>query len=207
MLKLNVSADVRALSRKLDALARKQIPFARAQAVNATALALKAAEQENMKRVLDAPTPFTVGAVSVRRATKTNPTGFVFVRPVAATYLRPYEIGGLNKLNSAALLKPVAAKINQYGNMPRSQVRRLAATTGVFVGKVDTKAGVVDGVWQRTKAVRGRRSGLKLLVKFQDAHPAKQRLGYRDLAKRLVPKVFRAEMQRAIGAALATARK
>lgn len=206
MLKLNVSADVRGIARSLDAIARKQIPFASAQAVNATAEKVKAAEQDNMRRVLDAPTPFTVGAIAIKRATKSDPVATVFVKPIAAAYLLPYEVGGLNKLNSKALLKPIGAKVNQYGNLPRNLVKRLASKPNVFVGKVQTKHGLVDGVWQRTKKTRGKRAGLKLMVKFEDAHQATQRLGYRALAKRIVPVTFRAEMARAMAKALATAR-
>lgn len=98
-------------------------------------------------------------------------------------------------------------KVNQYGNLPRTTVKRLAAKKNVFVGKVKTKAGEVDGVWQRTKAVRGKSAGLKLLVKFQDAHQVHQRLGYVDLARKVVASSFRRELGATLARALANARK
>lgn len=55
MLTLSVKADVRSLARKLDSLARKQLPFATAQAINATAEKVRDAERENMSKVLDNP--------------------------------------------------------------------------------------------------------------------------------------------------------
>jgi hypothetical protein len=206
MFTLSVKADIRKVARSLDALARKQLPFATAQAINATAEKVKIAQQENMRKVLDAPTPFTVNSVAVKKATKAKPLALVYVKPVAASYLLPYEKGGLNKLNSKALLKPINAKVNQYGNLPRTLVKRLAGKPNVFVGKVQTKAGTVDGVWQRTKQTRGKRAGLKLMVKFEDAHEATQRLDYRGVGRRVVGATFRSELERAVAKAMATAR-
>ncbi|WP_433693236.1 hypothetical protein [Paraburkholderia phenoliruptrix] len=206
MLTLSVRSEIKSVARALDSLARKQLPFATAQAINATATGVKEAEQQNMRKVLDAPTPFTVNAVAIKRATKSNPVALVYVKPVAAAYLLPYEIGGPNKLNSQALLKPVGAKVNQYGNLPRNLVKRLSSKPNVFVGKVQTKGGLVDGVWQRTKQTRGKRAGLKLMVKFEDAHEAKQRLDFRGVGKRTVAATFRGELDKAVAKAIATMR-
>ncbi|WP_186129678.1 hypothetical protein [Burkholderia gladioli] len=139
MLTLSVKSDVRALARTLDALARKQLPFATAQALNATAEQVRDAERENMRKVLDKPTPFTLNSVAIKRASKSNPVALVYVKPIAVSYLLPYEIGGKNKLNSLALLKPVAQKVNQYGNLPRNAIKRLLANPNVFAGAVTFK--------------------------------------------------------------------
>lgn len=199
--------DVKALQRDLDNFARKQVPFAASQALNAVARKVQAAQRENMQKVLDRPTPFTLNAVSVKPSTKATLTATVFVKDIAAAYLLPYEQGGKNKLNSRALIKPVAQKVNQYGNLARTAVKRLATKKGVFVGKVQTKSGLVDGVWQRTKPVRGKAAGLKLLVKFQDANDAKPRLGYGDVARKTVAASFRRELDAALTKAMKSARR
>ncbi|KUY76098.1 hypothetical protein WI27_19800 [Burkholderia cepacia] len=206
MLTLSVRSDVRALSKKLDALARKQLPFATAQAINATAEKVRDAERENLSKVLDNPTPFTLNSVAIKRATKSNPVALVYVKPIAVSYLLPYEVGGKNKLNSRALIKPVGQKVNQYGNLPRSAMARLKGKPNVFIGKVQTKAGVVDGVWRRTKKTRGKAAGLKLMMKFEDAHDVRQHLDYRGVGKRIVAAVFRRELDAAMAKALSTAR-
>ncbi|WP_243468560.1 hypothetical protein [Paraburkholderia sp. PGU19] len=203
---LSVKADIRKVAKALDDMARKQLPFATAQAINATAEKVRLAQRDNMREVLDEPTPFTLNSVAIKRATKSKPTALVYVKPVAAAYLLPYEIGGKNKLNSKALLKPINAKVNQYGNLPRNLVKRLASKPNTFIGKVKTKRGLIDGVWQRTKKTRGKAGGLKLLVEFTDAHEARQRLDYRGVGKRVVAATFRIELDRAVAKALATAR-
>lgn len=206
MIKLDIKITRNDIGRKLTAMVREQIPFATAMALNATAEQVRIAQQANMRAVLDSPTPFTQNAVAVRKATKKSLVAVVYVKPIAAAYLEPYEVGGLNKLNGRALLKPVNAKINQYGNLPRNLIRNALGRGTVFAGKVNTKAGVVDGVWQRTKKTRGKRAGLKLLVRFEDAHPIRQRLNYQAVARRTASVVFKSEMAKALAQAIATAK-
>ncbi|MGA3845966.1 hypothetical protein ACI2UC_20305 [Ralstonia nicotianae] len=112
MLHLNVRMDVKALQKSLDALASKQLPFAVAQAINAVAKKAQAEERANLAKVLDKPTPFTLNSISVKLANKSNLTAMVYVKDIAVAYLLPYEAGGLNKLNSRALLR-VANKTDQ----------------------------------------------------------------------------------------------
>ena len=145
MFTLSVKADIRKVAKALDDVARQQLPFATAQAINATAEKVRLAERDNLLEVIDGPTPFTLNSVAIKRATKSNPGALVYVKPVAAAFLLPYEIGGKNKLNSKALLKPVGAKVNQYGNLPRNLVKRIASKRNAFIGKVQTKNGVVNG--------------------------------------------------------------
>lgn len=78
-------ATLKDLSRQLTQL-QKQIPFATAQAIS--------------------PTPFTVNAVGSSGARKNNLRAKVYVRDIAAEYLKPFKFGGNHKLNSQALLNP-----------------------------------------------------------------------------------------------------
>ncbi|MGM3410628.1 hypothetical protein [Ralstonia holmesii] len=207
MLDISVRFDVKALQKSLDAIASKQLPYATAQAINAVAKQVQSAQRDNLVKVLDKPTPFTLNSIAIKGATKSSLTAVVYVKEIAAAYLLPYEEGGLNKLNARALIKPVDQKVNQYGNLPRTTVKRLASKKGVFIGKVQTKSGDVDGVWRRTKATRGKKAGLRLLIKFQDAHEARQRLGYRDLTRKVVGASFKRELGAALARAVATVRK
>ena len=208
MFDISVRGDVKALAKTFGRFVSDQIPFAAAQAVNAVALKVQQAERANMLAVLDGPTPFTLNSIGIVKANKRTLTATVYVKPRAAEYLEPYELGGTNKLNGKALLKPVDQKVNKYGNLPNRTLARLNAKKSVFVGKVKTKNGVVDGFWQRAKPTkRGKPGGLKLLVKFEDAHEATQRLNYRALAKRTVSAGFKKDFQEAMKKAISSARK
>lgn len=204
---IDVRTNLKQLERNLDDFAYRQLPFATAQALTGLGKLVQAGEREAMSSVFDKPTPFTVNAVGVQGARKDNLQAVVYVKDIAASYLAPYEFGGPNKLNSTALLKPVSQPVNQYGNLPRTKTSQLKARADVFVGKVKGKNGEeIEGIWQRTKASKGKPSSLKLLIRFSDAHPAKQHLDFRKRAEQLVRANFNAEMGKALARAIATAR-
>lgn len=224
---INVKTNIDAFSKKITALASKQLPFATAQALTAIAQVVVAAEQRNEQQVLDRPRPFTTGAIGVIRANKARLEATVFVKDITAAYLEPYQFGGSNKLNGRALLKPVGAikDLDQFGNLPRNFLKKLKGRKDIFIGTIQTKVGPISGVWQRDSSVdvelplatrtgkirvakaRLNTSGrLVLLVKFTDAHKATQYLDWFKVAERAVAKSFNREMGKALGRAIASAR-
>jgi hypothetical protein len=160
----------------------------------------------------------------VINAKKDNLEATLFLKDIAAAYLEPYEFGGKNKLNAKALLKPVDAPINQYGNLPRNQIAKLKARSDIFIGPIKTKSGkVINGVWQKKAASaivvntktgkhritkRGLHAGtqLKLLIRFEDAHDVKQHLGWFDVASKVIPANFNKQFGQALAKAIATAK-
>lgn len=205
-LDISVRSNLKQVIRQLSAVAYKQVDFAAAQAVNDLARQVAEAEKQNIKDTFEKPKPFTVSAVAVRGATKRTLTAVVFIRPIAAKYLAPYEDGGAHKLPGRALLNPKNIRLDQYGQLTRSTLQRLKARRDVFIGPVNTKHGPVNGVWQRTKAQRGQRPGLKLLIRFGDALPVKKRLGYGTTAKAIIDRGWSGAFERTMARALATAR-
>lgn len=232
MIALDLRSNIKAFERKVSAFAFKQLPFATAQALNAIAKTVVKAEQLNEVKVLDRPTQFTTGGIGVKRANKASQTVEVFMKDATAKYLEPYEFGGLNVLNGRALLKPIGAvsDLNAYGNLPRGYIAKLKGRSDIFVGKMPTKLGPVNGVWQRvtnagapvtvttinkkTHVVRVRRTRknlntstrLKLLVKFTDAHVVRQKLDWFGVAGQVVAKEFDRELGRQLAIAIATAK-
>ena len=205
-IEISLRSNLKQISKQLSALAYKQLDFAASQAINDVAKQVAVAEKENIKATFEKPKPFTVNAVGVKGSTKRDLTAVVFVRPIAAKYLAPYEEGGSHKLPGRALLNPKNIRLDQYGQLTRSTLQRLKARSDVFIGPVNTKHGVVNGVWQRVKASRGRRAGLKLLIRFGDALPVKKRLGYGTTAQAVVARAWPGAFERAMARALATAR-
>jgi hypothetical protein len=229
---ISVRTNVKAFQAKINAVANKQIPFAVATALNDTAAHVSNAEKKNEVDRLDRPRPFTQNALRVLKARKDRLYAQVVMMDITARYLEPYEFGGLNVLNSRALLKPIDAKkdLDQYGNLPRTFMSRMRGRSDVFVGTVQTKIGPVSGVWQRTveegtktipiarvgkdgKLKLGRtRKGintsgkLKLLVKFTDAHVARQNLDWFGVAQRVISRSFDRRMKVAMAKALSTAK-
>ena len=226
MIKIDVRSSVKDLQKSLDDLAKKQIPFATAKALTLTAKKVQAAETKAIISTFPTATPFTQKSVGVIPARKTSLTATVFVKDIAAAYLEPFEFGGPHFLGKKkGLLVPKAQRVNQFGNLTKGALARLKGKPNVFVGAVTFKKSgqTVWGVWQRpavgvrrdgTKGVKGNtqgkvngiRSGLKLLIRAEDALPVKQHLGYHATAKRVIAATFMAEMGKAMAEALASAR-
>lgn len=233
MLALDVRADLKPLQSTLTGLAKDQIPFATARALTAVAKKVQEAEKEALSEVFDRPTLFTQRAIGVKAARKADLTATVYVKDIAAKYLEPFELGGQHHLppskRGGTLMNPKAVQLNQYGNLPKGKLRRLAARPDTFVGTVNFRSGqTVSGIWQRPernyrradpkrgywrdygtkgklRKVDGVLTGLKLLVRFGDALPVQQHLGYRERAKQVVQSSLQAEFNKAMGEALATA--
>jgi hypothetical protein len=223
MFEINIRSDLKQLERQLSDLAYKQLPFASAQAMTGLAKMAAKAEQENMGKVLDQPTPFTIKSVVVKPATKADQEAELYVKDIAAAYLDPYEFGGRNKGVGSrdAFFRPANIDLNQYGNLPKAKIAQLKARSDVFIGTVKAKNGeVINGIWQRVakQAIVTRPAGkgtkktvtrrglnatnhLRLLVRFEDPHPVRQHLGWFDIARRVV----NANLDRVMGQALAKA--
>ena len=230
MLRFDIRSNVKQMKKQLDDFARNQVPFATAQAINVVAAKVQTAERDEMGKTFDRPTPFTVNSVGVKKARKANPEATVFVKPVAAKYLKPYEKGGTRALpgSSRATLKPNDdALLNQYGNLPRKGLARLRNRADVFIGKVQTAEGEIDGVWQRSskpaKATKASKAGkargpkrglqkntggkLKLLIRFTDPQPVKQRLPFAATAQAIIDRDFEPAFNAALDKAIANAKK
>lgn len=203
---ISVRSNIKEISKRLSNLANKQIAFASAQAITALAKKVQAAEKANIQKTFEKPKPFTLSAVGMRGATKASQTATVFVRPIAAKYLLPYEKGGQHALPGKALLNPKNIRLDQYGQLTRATLKRLKARSDVFIGPLKTQHGTINGVWQRLKATKGKPAHLKLLIRFGDALPVTKQLGYGAKAKAIVDRGFNREFGAALGRALATAR-
>lgn len=218
-LNISLRSNVKEVSKRFADMATKQIKFATALALTELAKEVAADEKSNIGSTFKQPKTFTKNAVGMRGARKDNLTAVVFVKPIAARYLQPYESGGNHVLPGRALLNPKGVKLNANGQLPRNVLARLKARPDVFIGEVKTKGGTVNGVWQRIPAaktgaqVRRRQAAatkttahLKLLIRFGDALPVNKRLNYRSRAQALVSRRFNPLLEAAIQKAKATAR-
>lgn len=139
--------------RRLDRLAREQVPYATALALTKTAQAAQAATRAEMTRVFDRPTPFTLASTFIRPATKSRLEAQVFLKDLdnkgggsARTRLAPQVYGGTRRwkrmeglLMRTGLMAPgevavpgEAAKLDAYGNMSRGQLVQILSWFQAF---------------------------------------------------------------------------
>jgi hypothetical protein len=81
---ITVTVDVSNAIRSLNVIQRQQIPFALSFAINRTARQVEAKLKQEMARVFDRPTPFTLSSIYVIPSTKYNLTAVVGIKDSAA---------------------------------------------------------------------------------------------------------------------------
>lgn len=213
MLKISIASDVKDQIRRVAAEHKKQVAYALVKTVNELAKMAQEEEKKGLASFFDNPTPFTVNSVAVRYAKKGNPTATIYIRPLAARYIAPYEHGGKQFLgNKPADLVPISVKANQYGNLPRNTIKRYLNRKDVFLGKV----GSVYGLWQRPTVQKGRRGKgaklanntgqLRLLVAFTEPVNTNKRLHFGSRAKVIVARNVKQVFEKQLAAAIASAK-
>jgi hypothetical protein len=204
----SIRADFDRAERMLSDIGRKQLPFASAMALNDTAGDVKGAEEQSIGRTFDRPTPFTQRGVYVRRASKSRLYAEVGVKRVQAGYLRRQVTGGVRTPEGAALLVPVSARLNKYGNLPKTALKRARSRTDVFVASrsAEETRHLPPGVYQRGRKRRGKQGGPKLLVAFEDRASYTPRWNFQDLAMRRARDRFRRHFLARFRQAMASAR-
>lgn len=168
---LNIGDNIAVLERQLSDAMLEQLPFAAARALNDTATDVADAWRESMERQLDRPTPFTLrGPHLQRRARKTRLTAVAAVRPIQAEYLRIQVTGGTRRPDGSAILVPVGARRNRYGNLTRNYIRTLLNSGRGFVASRNDPrtANLPPGIYRRRR--RGSRTlPPELMVAFEDS--------------------------------------
>jgi hypothetical protein len=191
-------ADFRPMTRALDDLGKKQVPFAAAGALNATAKATQDGEKRELPSIFDRPTPFTLNAIGIERATKGKLQARVFVKDRQAAYLEVQETGGTKTPKKRAFLLPRGLRQNQYGNLPKGTVASARAKPTTFSGTVDG----VPGLYQRMK-----NGAAKLLAFYATKASYRPRFGFKQRTLKTAKAAWPAAFRQSLAKALATARK
>ncbi len=216
---LNIKADIKEVTRYLDNLQKKQIPFATSQALNKTAYYVRGKLQQEAKKKLDRPTPFTLRGFKYRKATKQKLWAEVYIDKIQWDYMRWQVQGGTRtKRAKSGEVVPVRIKLNKFGNIPgrwKGKLKKLLDRPDTFVGTIKG----VKGIWQRGNIGKsgkfsttrrrkggGRSKDIQLLAVLEQRVSYKKRLDFHGTAKRHAQNRFPHEFKRQLARALATAK-
>ena len=192
--RVNVSGNYKRELKKVPALFRKQIPFATANALTATARDAKKEITRQLPSVFDRPNPFTKRGIGTQGARKTRLESRVFIKDLQAEYLGIQVAGGVRTPKKRAILIPVdQSLLNQYGNLPRGKTRTLGRQKTVLSTVINGTA----GLWRVTK-----KKPPKLLVKYVQQANYRPRLPFHRIAegvgRRRMDRNFRVAMAKAM---------
>lgn len=150
---IQIKSELNRLTKDLNNVEKKQIPFAMSLALNETASIGQKAGQKEMNKVFDRPTPFILKSLRVTRASKNklvSEVGFknVFGKFGAAVEntLKPHIEGGERKpkasemtLRRAGILRADefivpsrALRLNRFGNIPPGTMNKILSNIGGF---------------------------------------------------------------------------
>lgn len=189
--------DIDRVIKGLNAIQKKQVPFAISVALNKVATDAQRRAQRRARTDLDRPTPFTLRGIRVERSSKTNLTAAVYIQEIQSDYLRFQISGGQRKPKRRAVVIPVSLRRNKYGNIPRGKIKALLNRDDVFVVRDSSKA----GIYQRSKTGK-----LKMLIAFAKGATYERRWPFDEIVineakTRIVPAT-----RQALQMALATAK-
>jgi hypothetical protein len=189
----NIKGDLKPITKHLTRLQKKQMPFAAATAINDTLKQVVKAEQMQIVKRLDRPTPFTVKAFKIKWAKKHALHGEVIIKPLQWKYLK-YQVEGGTRTGRIGV--PTAnAKLNKYGNIPGRR-------KGLIRNK---KQYMTDsGVWEKSGGKRNPKA--KLIVAFVSSVTYNKRFPFKKIADGVARSQFQKNFKRSIKRAIATAR-
>ncbi len=168
MLKFSVKSDLREVERMFRDMQKKQVPFATALALTKTAKAIEKAEYEEIKKVFDRPTRYTLNSLYVRPAKKTRLSAEVMIKDFASNARPPIQWliaqieGGHRGMKGVERLLQRVGKMppnmqlvpaqgmpkDAYGNVVRGELTRMIS---------DLQAQPYDWTSNTSKASAGRR--------------------------------------------------
>lgn len=188
--------DLKALIGRMDAVARKQVPFASSLALNKTGEDIMAENQKLMKRVFDRPTRWTLNAFYLKRSRKTDLNISVERKSMVGRkfYLEVQSEGGgrpktgIERLFSdrlayedhiEAVLPTKALRRNKYGNVAPGRLQQILSGVRVQNDKA-----------QNSTAASNRRAGARRARYFVPRPGGKLTPGVFERTGRRIKKVL-----------------
>lgn len=214
-------SGVRELLQRMDDIAKRQAPFAMARALTMTVKDAAVAETQHIGQVFDKPTPFTQRAAGFSVATRTNLAASVFIKTAQAKYLEPEAEGGARPLKrfeqkfatefgqQHVVLPGRGMALNQYGNITRAKIKRIAGDLNSSGGAKRFFAGqpkgtdLPAGVYARTNDNRH----ITPLLVFATEAQYRKRFKFSELAVETINERFATNLTTAWAEALRTARR
>jgi len=208
MTQIRVRTNVKEVTKGLNKIQRKQIPFATSTALNKTgALVLKGLQREATKTFEGGATPSTQRALkppkglkgkrhNILFSTKKDLRTTIFLPDWAANYLQYQIEGGIRKTSGKGTGVPTKNKrLNKYGNIP-GRKSGLVKGNRQFIAKIKG----IDGVWETSN------KGTRLLIAFEKNPSYRKKFKYYETGGKVVNVHFKRKLKLAINKALRTAR-
>jgi hypothetical protein len=159
-MKLDIQSNIKEVTKHMNVIQKKQIPFAASVAMNKVIFGLQKAEKKQVDKVFDEPTNFTKTGFVVVKSTKKNLVAELYINNEGnkdrARYMR-YEVdGGTRHPYKTSIAIPrmdnYTGKTTQAGNFRKGAITKMKAQRAkFFFGKPKGArfSGASNGIWER----------------------------------------------------------
>jgi hypothetical protein len=211
-MQINVSSNIKEITRNLSRYQKDQIPFAASQTINqlATRLSFNVLPQKTTEVFQGGAVPFTQKGFRYKRSNKRNLIATVFIDPARAKYMQFMVQGGTRFPDKRAILVATSnSKLNKYGNIPRGTLQDMIQNkTKFFNGIPKGKQGSnYEGIWERYGRKTGKNAGqrIRMVARYEDKAEYKPLFPFGTFVRDVVfsrndgfAKLFRNNLNRAI---------
>ena len=220
-MQIDIRSDVKELTKSLNRIQRKQIPFATSRALNTLAFDVRKMLQDGLDIHMDRPTPYTKRGVQVEKSTKKKLVAEVGFRSKSfgkgkgsatqASYMKRQIEGGTRKARSKAIPVPVPKnlKTNKYGSIVRGKIQKLLADKDKYFSGVPKGISDAPGIWQRMPANSKRKKPggkIRMVIAWEPKTQYSKRFPFKRIVETTVRTNFRKRFDFELREALKTAR-
>ena len=196
-----IQSNIKDVVKGLSAIEKKQIPYAISVALNNTAKDAQDSLTKELINRLKSPIPFTQRAIGIKRSSKANNVAEVFVKDIQAQYLKHHYFGTTRQPKGKAIATPTRdMKLNKYGNMTKSKVKKLLQSDNYFSGVVKGAGGERRGVFRKYKSGKVRQ-----VLLWKDEQKYDKLLDFKGTVEKVVKRRFNKHFDSAWTYALRTA--
>ncbi|MCO4782681.1 MAG: hypothetical protein KC646_10195 [Candidatus Cloacimonetes bacterium] len=217
MLDLNIHHNITEFSRDIDKIYQRQIPFATKQALNDLVFDIKTQLTKEIFNIFDDANPFTLRAIEVVKAQKTNLEAIVYISK-KHDYLVKQVTGGLQQAKKSVLTVPWDRHGNTKNifkrgtnNLIRNKLAKIFKTSKrkdkssnlwrmFFVGKPKGHINSPEGIYERLPRNRpynsprrkrvNRSQKLRLVVAFEKSTFYQKKFEFYKIAEQEVSIAF-----------------
>ena len=216
-MQMSVVANTKQLTKHLNKIQRKQIPFATSKALNDVAFDSRSFIQKSLPRRLDRPTKGIISSVQVQKSKKKNLVAIVGFAGLGfkstnwsespAKIMRRHIKGGTRSPEGKAIPVPIVnnLKLNKFGNMPRTKIKTLLAKPDKYFS--GQPKGRDAGIYERIKRTKRKPGKLKMLINWEPTTQYQSgRFPLQKIVELAIKKKYRMRFDAALNNALRSAR-
>ena len=210
-MQINVSTNIKELTKGLSRVQKEQIPFAASQTVNQLAyeISRNVLPKKTTEVFEGGATPFTQKAFKYTRSNKRNLIAKVFVDENRQKYMKFMIAGGTRFPDKRAILVATDnSKLNKYGNIPRGTLQQMIDDKAKFFKGVPKgrQGPHYEGIWERYgRASKAGGQRIRMVGRYTDDAQYKPLFMFADYAKNVVfardggfNQRFKANLERAL---------